>query len=84
MATVCVCVRLCAQTSTFTQAKENISHLLTAALHEYSSQCSVIAHTHRHTHTMKLIDYFTKNQLGASYVRALRAAEGANSKRKGG
>lgn len=34
---------------------------------------------------MKLIDYFTKNQLGAGYVRTLRAKEGrtaANSKRR--
>ncbi len=33
---------------------------------------------------MKLIDYFPKNQLGAGYVRTLRAKEGrtaANSKR---
>lgn len=34
--------------------------------------------THTRTHTMRLIDYFTKNQLGAGYVRSLRAKRGEN------
>ena len=52
----------------------NISHSLAAA-------CTTIQlnflpwHTHARTHTTKLIDRFTKNQLGAGYVRALRATE---------
>lgn len=46
-----------------------------------SIQVNVLS-SNTHTHTMKLIDYFTKNQLGAGYVRAARAAEGSNSKKK--
>lgn len=43
-----------------------------------------LRHTQAHIYTKKLIDYLTKNQLGAGYVRAPRAKEGgtaANSKR---
>lgn len=61
----------------------NISHSLAAA--RTTIQLN-FPPWHTHTHTMKLIDYFTKNQLGAGYVRTLRAKEGraaANSKRGG-
>lgn len=67
----------CSHTHTHTHlyTKANILHSLVAALREHSSQCSPM----QHTHTMKRIDYFTKNQLGAGYVRAPRATEGVNS-----
>lgn len=41
--------------------------------HDHSTQFSPVTHAHTRTFTMKLIDYFTKNQLGAGYVRTLRA-----------
>lgn len=49
------------------------------SLHDHSSQFSPMMHTD----TMKLIDHFTKNQLGAGYVRTLRAKGGKRTVKGG-